>query len=117
MSWFGWRIFLEGFGRELLEAEDIRAEVPDVIVETGWLGYEGAGEAAIIALEERIGKRLRPSYREFLAATNGWRVIGRNLAGLLGAEEVRWLREIDPKLIDIWTSATGSNSRSRMTST
>ncbi|XES00972.1 SMI1/KNR4 family protein [Streptomyces sp. S1D4-11] len=38
------------------------------------LGRPGADEAAITTVEKRLGKRLPPSYRQFLAASDGWRV-------------------------------------------
>ncbi|GHD54044.1 hypothetical protein GCM10010335_68100 [Streptomyces galbus] len=38
------------------------------------LGGPGADEAAIAAAEERPGRRLPPSYRTFLAVSDGWHV-------------------------------------------
>jgi hypothetical protein len=37
-----------------------------------WLDLEGTDEAEIVALEQRLGTRLPPSYRSFLTVSNGW---------------------------------------------
>ncbi|MGX2998637.1 SMI1/KNR4 family protein [Streptomyces sp. JNUCC 64] len=60
----------------------------------GRLGAPGADEAAISAAEERLGRRLPPSYREFLAVSDGWYVdemagIGR----LGGVTDIDWFRD------------------------
>ena len=56
------------------------------------------------ALEGRLGIALPPSYREFLATTNGWRTTGRESIRLFPTDEVGWLRDIDPKTIEIWAN-------------
>ncbi|MER6320596.1 SMI1/KNR4 family protein [Streptomyces coelicoflavus] len=55
------------------------------------LGRDGAGEAAIVAAEKRLGRRLPPSYREFLAVSDGWYV--DQMAGVYqlgGVAEIDW---------------------------
>ncbi|CAL9408637.1 hypothetical protein SUDANB132_01601 [Streptomyces sp. enrichment culture] len=49
-----------------------------------------AREAEIVAAEERLGTRLPPSYRQFLGASNGWRLDGGSIYRLGGAHEIRW---------------------------
>jgi hypothetical protein len=71
-----WSAFLDEFGRELLEDDDIRDQLPEEVVASGWLGFAGATEAEIQALQQRLGVQLPPSYRDFLAASNGWRTTG-----------------------------------------
>ncbi|MFI6564243.1 SMI1/KNR4 family protein [Streptomyces sp. NPDC050534] len=54
----------------------------------------GADEAAIAAAEERLGRRLPPSYREFLAVSDGWHV--DQMAGVYqlgGAADIDWFRD------------------------
>lgn len=58
------------------------------------LGRPGADEAAIAAAEERLGRRLPPSYREFLAASDGWHV--DQTAGVYqlgGVADLDWFRD------------------------
>ncbi|MDX3310911.1 SMI1/KNR4 family protein [Streptomyces sp. NPDC054884] len=69
---FDWQDFLGRWQEEWVpdeeedDAEDSGPGVP--------LGRPGADEAAIAAAEERLGRRLPPSYRAFLTASDGWRV-------------------------------------------
>ncbi|MFG2794531.1 SMI1/KNR4 family protein [Streptomyces sp. NPDC048419] len=54
----------------------------------------GADEAAIAAAEERLGRRLPPSYRKFLAVSDGWHV--DQTAGIYqlgGAADIHWFRD------------------------
>jgi hypothetical protein len=58
------------------------------------LGRPGADGAAIAAAEERLGRRLPPSYREFLAVSDGWHV--EQTAGVYqlgGAADIGWFRD------------------------
>ncbi|MEU6006629.1 SMI1/KNR4 family protein [Streptomyces sp. NPDC047453] len=58
------------------------------------LGRPGADEAAIAAAEERLGRRLPPSYREFLAVSDGWHV--EQMAGVYqlgGAADIDWFQD------------------------
>lgn len=102
MGGFDWRTFLEKFSRELLEEDDIRDNLPDDVVASGWLGFDGASEADIQDLERRLGTRLPPSYREFLSVSNGWRTIGVYEPGLSPASKVEWFRERHPDEIRAW---------------
>src|SRR3954469_20462660 len=57
-------------------------------------GRTGADEAAIAAAEERLGRRLPSSYREFLAVSDGWRV--DQTAGVYqlgGAADIDWFQD------------------------
>lgn len=54
----------------------------------------GADEAAIAAAERRLGQRLPPSYREFLAASDGWRVEQTAaIYELGGAADIDWFHD------------------------
>ncbi|MEV4233080.1 SMI1/KNR4 family protein [Streptomyces bobili] len=57
-------------------------------------GRPAAKEAAIAAAEARLGRRLPPSYREFLAVSDGWRV--DQIAGVYqlgGVADIDWFRD------------------------
>jgi hypothetical protein len=97
-----WRPFLEQVSRDMLTDPAIRKFVPDHVFESGWLGYEGASEEEIVALEQRLGTRLPPSYRSFLAATNGWRQCGPFIYDLWPCSEVRWFQERNQAWIDAY---------------
>jgi HEAT repeat protein len=73
-----------------------------------------ATEAAIAALEARLGSVLPPSYRAFLAISDGadafpgwgavttaWVTSGPS--GLRGADDVDWIRNGDRMMVSIWT--------------
>lgn len=86
---FNWRTFLKRVGKDLLKDIRIREDLPAEAIESGWLGYEGASEETIAALEKRLKKRLPPSYRSFLAVSNGWRNCGPFIYQLWPCSEVR----------------------------
>lgn len=67
---FDWPSLLQRVSRELLMDEATRGMVPPDAVSSEWLGYPGASEDEIAALEKRLGVRLPPSYRAFLRRLN-----------------------------------------------
>src|SRR5262249_11962685 len=71
----------------------IRGMVPQEVVASGWLGYQGAREEEIVVLEQRLGTTMPPSYRSFLAETNGWRNCGPFIDNLWACSDVRWFQE------------------------
>ncbi len=99
---FNWRIFLQDFSRDLLRDIRIREELPPEVIESGWLGYEGASEEEISRLEKRLRKRLPPSYRSFLAVTNGWRNCGFYIYRLWPCSKVSWFRKRHRDWIDAY---------------
>lgn len=61
-----------------------------------WLGFPPATEAQILAAEARLGRRLPPSYRAFLACANGWlnhAYFPIGICALLGTEELFWVKD------------------------
>ena len=93
--------------------------------ESGSLLRPPATEADIAAVEERLGRRLPPSYREFLLVSDGafGDLYGRSIAfsedgwevargdspvvgvGFLPVADLRWLRESDPGSAEIYRVA------------
>jgi hypothetical protein len=99
---FHWHSFLQRVSRDLLMDKRVCAMLPAEVIERGWLGYEGASEEDIARLEQRLGKHLPPSYRSFLAETNGWRQCGPFIYSLWPCNEVRWFRERNQDWIDAY---------------
>jgi hypothetical protein len=82
-----WTPWLRDFSRELLERLDLGEDsafrdprVTSELVAGGWLGSPAADETALAAAEDRLGARLPPSYRSFLATSNGFPPAGSHRA-------------------------------------
>ncbi|MFE5026298.1 SMI1/KNR4 family protein [Streptomyces sp. NPDC056656] len=100
-----WRPYLATYSAHLLRTID-RDELRGVSEEqraAGWLGFHGASEQQIAALEVRLGTRLPPSYRSFLAASDGWRHLGPFMEQIRTTETVGWCEEVDSLLWDMIT--------------
>ncbi|MFD6291993.1 SMI1/KNR4 family protein [Streptomyces sp. NPDC060205] len=92
-----WRSYLAGYGADVLRvsAEGELYNVSDGQRAGGWLGYEGADEQRIAALEDRLGTRLPPSYRSFLGASDGWLHLGPFMYAMRTTGALDWLDEDD----------------------
>lgn len=105
-----WARLLEPWAAAVLQRVESEGYEPDEIeVGTGpfsGLGFPGATEAELAAAEARLGCRLPPSYREFLACTNGLRQADPCMAALgghfWGADGIEWLRVRNAEVIEIW---------------
>ncbi|MFD5855545.1 SMI1/KNR4 family protein [Streptomyces chartreusis] len=89
---FDWRSFLlrwSGEWADSLPDDEARGE-DEAAWQARWLGFPPASEARIAAMEERLGRRMPPSYREFLKVTDGWRHAGGFVWLLAGTEGARW---------------------------
>ncbi|MFF3885497.1 SMI1/KNR4 family protein [Streptomyces sp. NPDC001914] len=89
---FAWRPFLltwSGEWADSLSEDDTRAEDEDAR-QARWLGFPPASGERIAAMEERLGRRMPPSYREFLEVTDGWRHAGGFVWRLAGTEHADW---------------------------
>lgn len=103
----GWRALLARWSTELIAAGGAEGEPrPQEVAASGWLGYPGATEAQLGAAEARLGAQLPPSYRQFLAVTNGWRHTGTFIDRLWPAEEIAWFRVRHQDWIDAYTVHT-----------
>lgn len=97
-----WRSYLAEYSADVLRVAD-ESELTAFSEEqraAGWLGYEGAGEDRVAALEDRLGTRLPPSFRAFLGASDGWRHLSAFMYELLTADTVDWLRDAMPGFTD-----------------
>ncbi|MEV6510619.1 SMI1/KNR4 family protein [Streptomyces sp. NPDC051642] len=90
---FDWRSFLLGWSGEwadsLLESEK-GGEGNEAARRARWLGFPAASEERIAAMEERLGRQMPPSYREFLKVSDGWRHAGGFVSLLAGTGDARW---------------------------
>jgi hypothetical protein len=73
MAKFSWKHLLERWSRGIIESGTFTDDLPADVVDSKWLGYRGATKGEISAAEKRLGKKLPPSYRDFLPTSNGWR--------------------------------------------
>jgi hypothetical protein len=90
---FDWRSFLlrwSGEWADSLPEDETRGADDEAALQARWLGFPPASEERIAAMEERLGRRMPPSYREFLAVTDGWRHAGGFVWLLAGTESARW---------------------------
>ncbi|MGW1622700.1 SMI1/KNR4 family protein [Streptomyces sp. NPDC002172] len=86
-----WRSFLVRWSQEWADAQGGDAtERDEEPLRTRWLGFPPASEERIRELEERLGHRLPPSYRSFLAVSDGWRHAGGFVWVLAGTGQARW---------------------------
>ncbi|PWI12831.1 SMI1/KNR4 family protein [Streptomyces sp. Act143] len=88
---FNWREFLGRWQQEWVPRADADEDEEETAAGPG---RPGADEAAIAAAEERLGRRLPPSYREFLTVSDGWHV--DQTAGVYqlgGAADIDWFRD------------------------
>jgi hypothetical protein len=104
---FNWRELLTQFSRDFLSDQAVRETLPKTVISSAWLGYKGASENRIAALEKRLGKALPPSYRSFLSETDGWRNCGAFIYNLWPCSEVRWFRERNQQWIDAYVFPEG----------
>jgi hypothetical protein len=97
-----WIDLLERIADKILADRDKAVDLPDEFLETGWLGTRGATPDELASLEQRIGLNLPPSYRSFLATTNGWGPTSFAVARLLSADEVMRFSDGEPEIVRIW---------------
>jgi hypothetical protein len=103
---FDWSLFLRQWSRDLLERlEDSEfASLPSEVIETKWLGYPEATDAEIADAEARLETVFPPSYRNFLAVSNGWLKLDELIGRLWSTQEIEWLAVRNQELITAWTT-------------
>lgn len=87
-----WQQFLRRWQEEWVPGEDDVEDLSEggVTLADLALAAAPATEAQVAAAEERLGVRLPPSYRRFLAASNGWRLDEGSVHRLGAAHEIDW---------------------------
>jgi HEAT repeat protein len=89
---FMWRPLLKELSEFRLADPKLSAALPEQNVKTQWLGEPGASDLEIKKLDRRLGRGLPPSYRSFLAESNGFEQWSPFLRRLYRAGEVDWFR-------------------------
>jgi hypothetical protein len=96
-----WRPLLERWSQQWLGVRDYAVELPDDVIEAGWLGYPGANEQELQELEQRLGRTLPRSYRTFLHLTNGWRRTSPFIEHVWPTTDVGYFRARNQDWIDV----------------
>lgn len=96
-----WKPWLRRWSEEWVRSSDPGELDPEVLSER-WLGFAGATPEAVATAEERIGRTLPPSYREFLLTTDGWRNAGIFVWRMRDTTDLGWLRDIEPFWEESW---------------
>ncbi len=105
-SSYDWKGLLTRWN-DIVFASEIAQVISSDHQRTGWLGFPGATHERLAQTEDRLGKSLPPSYREFLQFTNGWSTIGLSSEELWSADRIRWFRRHSPPtVLIVWTAAT-----------
>ena len=61
--------------------------------------FEPATEEAVLAVEERLGVRLPPAYRNFLLTGAGW----DTEPDPLGVDQIGWFAELEAEILAAWS--------------
>lgn len=108
-----WPGLMSRWNAGLLADDELRGSLEPEVIAAGWLGYSGAPEERIAALEARLGVTLPPSYRAFLAFTDGWRAINSFIPAIWSTGQVEWLATRDQEGIDAWLEGERYGARAR----
>jgi hypothetical protein len=108
MSSFDWQGFLKNWSQDYLTYTQDVDHLDAEAVESEWLGFPGASEVQIAAVEARLSIRLPPSYREFLKVSNGWRQTTPFIYRILAVEEVEWFAIRHAEWIESFNQKFGS---------
>ncbi|MFF7266293.1 SMI1/KNR4 family protein [Streptomyces sp. NPDC008159] len=89
---FDWPSFLRTWSGEWADSlpDDELRDEEETARDTRWLGFPPASEERIAAMEERLGRRMPPSYRAFLRISDGWRHAGGFVSLLAGTGHAHW---------------------------
>ena len=102
-----WSSMISDFEEKALASSHFQDYVEDdpdrygPAMESGCLSNPGAAKAEIEALEKRLGKQLPPSYRSFLAVTNGL-VLPFEGFDLWPVEKVDWFINTEREWAEVW---------------
>lgn len=96
-----WQRFLDQWSRMVLSAPGMRQTLPEEGTAGGSLGSPGVEEQRIQEVERRLMRRLPPSYRAFLMASNGWHT-GADSGWIFSLEEIDWFAARFPDVLDAW---------------
>jgi len=92
-----WMPILSRLSAIVLSKDRWKPQLTAEALSTGWCGLSPAPESEILKTEQRLGIVLPPSYRSFLAISNGWRPFSSFIERLLPVEEIEQYRTADPE--------------------
>ncbi len=98
-----WQRYLAEYSADVLRTaeDDDLTEVSDRQRDTLWLGFDGAPADRLDALEQRLGVALPPSYRAFLAVSDGWLNLSAFMWTMATTETAGWLRDVDAEMAEL----------------
>ncbi|MGI4871705.1 MAG: SMI1/KNR4 family protein [Janthinobacterium lividum] len=107
MQKLDWNVLLTAINQEIMSDErfltgNYAVTLTDTQRQTKWLGQPGASEMELAQLEQRLQRQLPPSYRKFLATSNGFGPIDYSIYNLSPIEEVDWLTAKDSHTVELW---------------
>lgn len=106
----GWTELLRRWSAEAITyADEIRLDVSSEMRESGWIGAPPARPQDIAAAEAYLGRRLPPSYRDFLAITDGWPAFSFDFGRLRRLSEVDWVAAANPRLYKVVCETFGDD--------
>ncbi|MET9634403.1 SMI1/KNR4 family protein [Lentzea sp. NPDC006480] len=91
-----WREYLVEYGREYVRTANVcqREFMKPEHTSTCWFGPGPADERTIAATEQRLGTRLPPTLRSFLAVSDGWSgMVAFFVDEILPCAGIGWLRD------------------------
>lgn len=99
-----WQALLAKINEQILRDEDFRKGgiISQEQLTANWLGRPAATESELVAVEQRLLCKLPPSYRSFLATSNGFGPISPFIYDLCSTAEVNWLVDEEPELVELW---------------
>jgi cell wall assembly regulator SMI1 len=100
-----WKALLTAWSTQLLTT-DLTSHLDPADRKLKYLGFPAASASAIASLESRLGVTLPPSYRTFLEATDGFRVISPFTYRLRPAADVDWFRVENQGWIETYNEPT-----------
>jgi len=71
-------------------------------IENNWLGFKPATSNEIKETEQRLGLKLPEDYISFLKVTNGFAVSDNIEPSFLPVQDIKYLRDIDPFIIEAY---------------
>jgi hypothetical protein len=98
-----WTSLLTEISTKALELGEL--DFDSELQKTKWLGSSPATKPIIQSVEKRLGAKLPQEYIEFLLASNGFSAFTGTGPTILPAEQVGWLRDIEPELVNMWADA------------
>ncbi|HTU76604.1 MAG TPA: SMI1/KNR4 family protein [Trebonia sp.] len=94
-------------GEAIAHADDVGLAVTGEMHPSGWIGAPPASAADIAAAEQRLGLSLPPSYRAFLAITDGWPVLSMDFGQVRPVAGLDWVAKADPGFYGVVCAAPG----------